>query len=213
MRLSELKNEDYRSLLWHFVLLAGCVALVGAAFFLAGELKMEASRQLTIASSERNNAQAALDQIEQEEAAITENIEAYRRLAAGQIVGPADRLEMQEHFAQIRSRFSLFPIRLEIDQESSYTLPYDPGIAQPGGPVNLMINKLDTALPLLHENDLANYLDALLATPALLVPIRCSITTNTRDNSAYLRLGQHQQSTCSFQWYNFNVATEGRISP
>lgn len=212
MTLSELKKEDYLSLVWHFVLLAVCMALVGGFFYGVSTLDASATRELNIARGDLNNAEASLEQIEQEESTITTYIEPYLAIAEGAVSG-TDRLDMQETFAQIRSRFSLFPIQLDIQQESSYTLPYAPGIAQPGGPVNLLISKIDTSLPLLHENDLANYLQALVDAPSLVLPTQCILTSSTRDRQAFLRLGQHLRSDCSFLWYNFQVLAENGAAP
>lgn len=212
MTLSELTKEDYLSLLWHFLLLAVCVVLVGAFFYGVSALDTAASRELNVARGDLSNAQASLEQIEEEEATITSYIEPYLAIAEG-AVGGTDRLDMQETFAQIRSRYSLFPIQLDIAEESSYLLPYAPEIAQPGGPVNLMISKITTGLPLLHENDLSNYLDALVAAPSLVVPTQCTLTSSTRDSRALLRLGQHLRSSCSFVWYSFQVPDESGVQP
>jgi uncharacterized protein YpmS len=212
MTLSELTKEDYLSLIWHFLLLAVCVLLVGAFFYGVSALDTAASRELNVARGDLSNAQASLEQIEEEETTITTYIEPYLAIAEGAVAG-TDRLDMQETFAQIRSRYSLFPIQLDIAEESSYLLPYAPEIAQPGGPVNLMISKISTGLPLLHENDLANYLDALVAAPSLVVPMQCTLTSSTRDSRALLRLGQHLRSSCSFAWYSFQVAGENGVQP
>lgn len=212
MTLSELKKEDYLGLLWHFVLLAVCMALVGSFFYGVTALDTAASRELNIARSELSNAQALLEQIEQDETTITAYVEPYLAIAGGTVAG-TDRLDMQETFAQIRSRYSLFPIQLDIAEESTYVLPYAPEIAQPGGPVNLLISKIATDLPLLHENDLANYLDALVAAPSLVLPTQCTLTSSTRERQAFLRLGQHLRSSCSFVWYSFQLADENGEQP
>lgn len=212
MTLSELKQEDYLSLVWHFLLLSVCVALVGGFFYGVNTLDTAASRELNVARGDLSNAQASLDQIEQEETTITAYIEPYLAIAEG-AVARTDRLDMQETFAQIRSRYSLFPVQLAIAEESSYLLPYAPEIAQPGGPVQLLINKISTNLPLLHENDLSNYLTALVDEPSLVVPTQCKLTANTRDRRAFLRLGQHLHSDCSFIWYRFQVADTDGAQP
>lgn len=204
MTLSELRKDDYLGLSLHFVLLAVCTLLVGGMFYGVSLLDANATRQLNIARGEMSSAQTALDQIAQEEATISTYIAPYLAIEA-EVASGVDRLDMQETFAQIRSRYSLFPIQLNIQQQSSYTLPYAPEIAQPGQPVQLLITGIDTTLPLLHENDLANYIDALLGAPSLIVPTSCSMTTSTRDRESFLRLGQHLNAACSFLWYNFRV--------
>ena len=84
---------------------------------------------------------------------------------------------------------------------------YAADIAKPGGPVDLLITDIDTSLPLLHENDLAHYIDALISAPGLIVPTQCSLSGGSRDPQALLRLGQHFNASCSFLWYKFDVAS------
>lgn len=213
MNLSELKKDDYLGLVWHFVLLAVCVVAVGGAFYLVYTLDTQANYQLNIARGEMSNAQAALDQIEQEEATIGVNLAPYRRLAADGVIAAPDRLDMQENFARIQAEHALLPIQLDISAQASFMLPYPAEIARPGGPVNLLINKIDASLPLLHEGDLSNFLAALLDAPSLIVPTHCTLATRTRDSSAYLRLGQHQYADCSFVWYNFQVQPAQGATP
>jgi hypothetical protein len=212
MTLTELRKEDYRTLTLHFILLALCIVAAGAMFYGVGQLDAEASRELNVARGDMSQAQAALDQIEQEELTIASYIEPYRNIEA-QVASGADRLDMQETFAQIRSLYSLFPIQLSIHQQRNYLIPYAPEIARPGAPVNLLITEIDTTLPLLHENDLANYLASLLDSNALILPTACSLTSSTRDRQALLRLGQHQSVDCSFRWYNFEVMAATGAQP
>lgn len=212
MTLSELRKEDYLGLSLHFVLLAVCLLLVGGMFYGVSVLDTQATRQLNIARGELNSAQAALDQIEQEEAVISDYLGPFRDIEAGAISG-VNRLDMQENFARIRATYALFPIQLEIQQEVRYTLPYAAGIAQPGGPVELLITNITTSLPLLHENDLAHYIDALISGPGLILPVACSLSGGNRDQQALLRLGQHFSTNCAFIWYKFDVANASGGTP
>jgi hypothetical protein len=208
MTLSELRKEDYLGLSLHFVLLVLCLLLAGGMFYGVNLLDTQATRQLNLARGEFNNAQASLDQIEQEEQIIRDYLAPYRSIEAAAVNG-SDRLDMQEEFAQIRARYSLFPIQLSMAQEVRYTLPYPAGIAQPGAPVDLLITRLDSSLPLLHENDLAQYLEALVAGPSLLLPTNCRLDSRARDPQTLLRLGQHLNANCSFVWYKFQPASAG----
>lgn len=213
MNLSEFKREDYLHLKWHMVLLAICIAVIGALFFFINKLNFDATRQLNIARGDMSSAQTALDQIEQEEATINEYIGRYRDIDAAGIVASGDRLGMQEKFAQIRAQYSLFPIQLDISGQSLFILPYDPAIAQPGQPVALQTSAIKTSIPLLHENDLSNFLNSLLSGPELLVTESCSIESGSRDSRDFLRLGQHMNASCSFNWYTFAVQASNGVQP
>ncbi len=210
MTLTELRREDYLGLSLHFVLLAVSILLVGGMFYGVGLLDTTATRQLNVARGELSSAEATLQQIAQEEQVITSYLEPYRAIEAGAVSG-ANRLDMQESFAEVRTRYSLFPIQLNIQQEVRYTLPYAPEIAQPGGPVDLLITQIDTSLPLLHENDLAHYLDALIGASTLLLPTECTLTRTTQNPQELLRLGQHLNASCSFLWYKFQLATANGV--
>jgi hypothetical protein len=213
MTISEFKKDDYLRLKWHMVLLTVCIVAIGAMFFFINKLNIDANRQLNIARGDMNSAQTALDQIEEEETTINEYIGRYLEIDAAGIVGPGDRLNMQEKFAQIRAQFSLFPIQLDIGSQTSFVLPYDPAIAKPGQPVTLQKSIIETSLPLLHENDLSNFLDALLNDTDLLLAESCSIKSSNRESRDFLRLGQHMNASCTFDWYTFAVQADTGEQP
>jgi hypothetical protein len=205
MNSSEFTKEDYLKLKWHFVLLLLCIAMVGASFYWINTMSTEAGTQLNRARSDMNTAQAALEQIEQEEAAIAEYIGRFEMIAASGMVQTGDRLAMQENFANIRSDFSLFPIQLNIGGQSSFVLPYDPLVIRPGKEVTLQTSVIQTTVPLLHEDDLARLLARLRDGPELLLAEKCEIASNTRNRGDLLRLGQHMNASCTFRWYTFAI--------
>jgi hypothetical protein len=205
MTLSALKKEDYLRLKWHFVLLVLSLALAGGAFAFSTQLQNEATRQLNIARSDMNGAQSRLEQLEQEGDMLGRYRERYREIEATGISRPGDRLAMQENFAQIRSRFNLFPIQLQIGGQSAFVLPYDPSVQDPGAPVLLLTSEIVAALPLLHEDDLTNLLASLQDSDDLLLATGCSLQTSNRNARDYLQLGQHLNASCNFLWYTFQV--------
>ena len=208
MTLSELKKEDYLSLRWHFVLLLLCLGLPSAAFIFNQQLHREAERQLALARSNLEDARDRLERLERDEALLHEYPVRYREIEAAGLTRPGDRLAMQEQFAQIRSRFNLFPIQLQIGGQTSSALPYNPPSQTPDIPVLLQTSEITASLPLLHEDDFTRLLTSLRTLDDLLLATSCKIQASGQGDPAarsYQQLGQHLHADCSFLWYTFEV--------
>lgn len=208
MTLSELTREDYLSLKWHFMLLLLCLGLVVTAFLYSSQLQVEAARQLNIARSDMNSAQNQLDQAAAEGETVATYLERYAALSANGVSQGSDRLAMQERFTQLRSRYNLFPIQLQIGSQSAYTLPESGAGSGRGTQVRLLTSEVQTSLPLLHEGDLANLLAAIQEAPDLLLARDCSLSAGNRTARDYLQLDQHQDASCTFLWYTFEVVED-----
>jgi hypothetical protein len=92
-----------------------------------------------------------------EEREIRENLAQFQRLVAWGMVGDEKRLDWVESIAQIRAQRKLFKINYDI--EAQRTLDY-PGVASAGG-LEFMSSRMKLELPLLHEEDLLNFLTDL----------------------------------------------------
>lgn len=208
MTRSALTREDYLNLKWHVLLLLCCLGLVAAGFVYTSQLRTEATRQLNIARSDMNSAQNQLDQAAVEGETISAYLERYAAISASGVVQAGNRLAMQERFTQIRSRYNLFPIQLQIGSQSAYSLPYPGPATVNDASVRLLTSEIQASLPLLHEGDLANLLSAIQEAPDLLLARDCRLRSGSRNASDYLRLDQHQDANCTFLWYNFEVVEE-----
>lgn len=208
MTLSELKKEDYLSLKWHFVLLLLCLGLASAAFIFNQQLHREAERQLALARSNLEGARNRLERLERDEALLHEYPVRYREIEAAGLIRPGDRLAMQEQFAQIRSRFNLFPIQLQIGGQTSSVLPHNPPSQAPDIPVLLQTSEITASLPLLHEDDFTRLLTSLRSLDYLLLATNCSIQARVQGEAgarSYQQLGQHLHADCTFLWYTFEL--------
>lgn len=208
MSISEFKSEDYLRLKWHLVFLVFCIALVVGVFIGVNKYESDANRELNIVRADMNSAQTVVDQIEQEEATITEYIGRYQDIKNNGLVAAKDRIQLLETVAQIRARYNLFPIQMETLGLPPFTLPYDTSVYQSGEPVYLETSPLEISLPLLHEDDLVNFLNSLLGGNELIVPVSCNMSSPNRDSREYLRLGQHISTSCTLLWYSFTVMSK-----
>lgn len=209
MTLRELKKEDYLNLKWHFVLLLLCLGLASAAFVISHQMHSEAERQLALARSDLDSARDRLERLERDEDMLAEYRERYREIEAIGVTRPGDRVAMQEQFAQFRARFNLFPIELQIGVQTSFVLPYNTAIQDPGAPVLLQTSEITASLPLLHEDDFARLLTSLRSIDDLLLAKSCSMQSSERSGAGaarnYQQLGQHLRADCSFLWYTLEV--------
>lgn len=210
MNFSEFKHEDYLKLKWHFALLGVCILVLAGIFFGIAELDSRATRTLNIARAEMDSAQTQLDQIEQEETTIIEYTPRYLEIDAAGITDEKDPIDIIEKSERIRAEYNLPPIQMTRTGLEHFTLPYDTSVYEAGKPVHLETTRVEVGLPLVHEGDLVNFLDAMLGGPELVIATECSITANTDDFRA---LRQNLNSSCQFLWYTFAVEGEdgGRL--
>lgn len=198
-------KQDLFSLKWRILTAVLSLAIAAGIYYAADFLNADMTIAVRVARSNLQNARTSVDQIEQEEATIIEYIGRYQGLDADGIVSPEDRLILLETITNIRDNNDLFPITLNIGEQASLALLYDPAETSPGGPINLKSTELELSLPLLHEGDLTSLLDELLNSPGLFLPQECTMRLNNPAITNYIMLGQHQTATCSLLWFTFDV--------
>lgn len=161
--------------------IAFCLILIGAGAFaiLSAERGMERAKkdQQTIRKS-KLAAQEQVARATEEEREIRENLAQFQRLVAWGIVGEEKRLDWVESLARIRQQRKLF--KVSYDLEAQRVLDY-PGV-MPAGRVEFMSSRLKVDLPLLHENDLLNFLaDLQSAGKAYVSARKCVIERTDRE--------------------------------
>ena len=201
----EFRKEDYWSIRWP--LLSLVLSLVISAGLLLGlnTLDTSATAELRRARAQLDDARDSVDQIEEEEATIIEYLGRYREMEQEAVMAPEDRLQFQETLAQLRSQYSLFPVRLGFGQQSALPLEYSEGRSDRGRQILLQTSPVEITLPLLHEDDLARLLGSLLDGHGLLQPLTCSMTANTTRTTSFIYLSQHFDARCSLNWYTFRL--------
>lgn len=204
-QLTPFPNEDLLLIKWKIAFFALCLAVVLGIFWGMDTLNSQATRELSIAQGELYSARSSVELIEEEEATIIEYIDRYQDLSLEGIVEPEDRLLFLEKVADIRAEYDLFPISLNIEEQLGIRLQYDPAETEPGGPIDLKASTVSLSLPLLHEDDLGRFLDALLNSDGLYQARECEIGAQNSATQSFVFLSQHFAASCELLWYTFDL--------
>ncbi len=181
-----------------------CVSFSVILYLLVGYLNTAASNANQLAQSQYDQVQTSIQQIAQEEATIIEYIDRYRQMVDDTLFEVEDRLALLERVQTIRSALRLFPIDVEIAQQSSHPLSYAPEEVSPGEPVNLLLSHVRMSLPLLHEEDLTGLLNELLAGRGHFIPYLCMLRS-TVSQQGYVAVADNLAAECRFYWLTFQV--------
>lgn len=171
-------RDDFKRLR---VPIALCLVLIaaGAAALASVENAIERAEkeQLTVRTA-KLAAQDRVAKATDEEREIRENLAQFQRLVEWGIIGEEKRLDWVESIAQIRQQRKLF--KVNYDLEAQKVLDY-PGV-MPAGNVEFMASRLKVDIPLLHENDLLNFLtDLQNAGKAYVSARKCVIERTERE--------------------------------
>ncbi len=112
-------------------------------------------------------------------------------------------MSLLEDIRRIRNRFHLFPIDVEVREESSRILDYPEGVEFAEEQISVHSSVVLLRIPLLHEEDLTRFLSVFLSAGRLMVTTSCAITTSSVDVSEVLEVVEHQVANCEFIWYTF----------
>jgi hypothetical protein len=200
---SEFRKEEYWLIKWPLVSLVLSLCLCGGLFVALSSLDSTATADLRRARDDLDLARQSVGKIEEEEATIIEYTGRYQQMVQEGVIADEDRLQLQETIAELRNEFSLFPVVFNIETQTSLALQYDPARGEPGRPIALRTSLVDVGLPLLHEDDLARLLHALIEAPGMLQPLRCSLSLKNSGTDSFINLAQHFDAACTLQWYTF----------
>lgn len=196
-------GEDLAWLKWWLLLLAICLSIAVGGYWASLNYRTE-MRQLEFGTL--SNFQVILQEVEQiaeSERIIVENIDRFSALVANRLLDEEDRVSLLEDVRRIRDRFRLFPIDVEIREQTSRMLDYAEGVEFPEEFISIHSSEVLVRLPLLHEEDLTRFLSAFLDTGRLMVTTSCTITASSVDPLEALEVIAHQIASCEFIWYTF----------
>ncbi|PCJ26399.1 MAG: hypothetical protein COA96_05195 [SAR86 cluster bacterium] len=195
------RSEDLQWLKWWILLLLFAItvstAIYWGAFYYQGEMRRLENGILTdfdVISQE-------IRQIESSERIIVENIDRFNTMTANQIMADEDRVSLLEDIRNIRNKYQLFPIDVDVREQNSQPLLYEEGIDYPDEDISLRSSIVQIRLPLLHEEDLTRFLADFLNTGRLMVSNECTIVATLLDGRNLLEFVEHQVATCEFTWY------------
>jgi hypothetical protein len=142
-------------------------------------------------------------QIEESEQIIVENIDRYNHLVDDGLLAEEDRVSLLEDIRRIRNRFQLFPIDVEIREQSTRMLEYAEETEYPDERISVRSSVVMLRIPLLHEEDLTRFLGAFLNTRRLMVTTSCAVTASPSDEIEVFEIAERQIANCEFIWYTF----------
>ncbi len=202
VRRGNLK-ADLAWLKWWLVLLAIAISIAIGGYWSAMYYRNEV-RQLEFGTrSSFDILLQEVTQIEESEQIIVENIDLFNSLVANRLLDEEDRVSLLEDIRRIRDNFRLFPIDVEIREQTSHMLEYDEGVEFPEEFISIRSSSILMRLPLLHEEDLSRFLNAFLDTGRLMVTTSCTITDVSLSPEDLLEIVAHQIASCEFIWYTF----------
>lgn len=197
-------REDLRWLKWRLVMLTIAVVIALGLYFGALLFRNEMRRQEVGIRTNTEVLQIQLQEIGQSERIIIENIDRFNSIVADAVMEEENRVVLLEDISTIRERHHLFPIDIQIAEQERQLLNYDESVEFPEEQISLRSSRIQIALPLLHEEDLARFFGDLFNTGRLLVPNRCTITNTLLDADDLFEVVEHQRAICEIYWFTLN---------
>ena len=202
-------SSDMLLLKWPVLLLIICV-VAGAIWYGAARKFQEISlSDMQAAQVEREQSQARLHLIEEEEKIIRHYNDRYRQLQTSGVIGDETRLELVEAVGHIRARHKLYPLQFDIGRQAVVPLPAGAEEDEGASP-SLRASQIRIVLPLLHENDLARLLQDLQSVGrGLFVVEECSISRGSEAENESLELKENLSASCKILWLTLNLEGPG----
>lgn len=194
-------KEDLLWLRWNIILL---VIVTGASI----GLYISASIYRDDMQNQEFNAQSELDfvngqilDIENAESVVINNIGSYNSMVANGVLEEEDRVGLLEEISNIRDRYQLFPISVEIQEQDRLMIEYPLDVENPDEQISLRNSQVSVQIPLLHEEDLTRFLTDFLSSERMMVNSNCSISEAPQVEENLNELIQRQMAACRFYWY------------
>jgi len=210
---ADMTREDWWLLKGPLLALVAALGLIVAVLIVTSQLDTRATTELRAARTQLDTARADVEKIAEEEQAILANIGLFQELTADAAIQPEDRLLFLEEIAQLRAEYSLFPINVSIDEQHLLPLQYPQSAREPGRTIELHVSTVNLELSLLHEDDFARLLAALLTAPGVIQPQQCSLSARSAPGTNYIYLAQHFSAACSLLWYSIITPPDTTETP
>jgi len=194
-------NEDILWLKWPLVFLGLAILVVVALYIGSSLYRDEVRLQAANASANLEVISGQVSDIEESERVIIENIDRYNTMVANSVLDDEDRVGLLEEISNIRDKYQLFPIAVEISEQERILLPYPPEVEFPDEQISLRSSQVRIRLPLLHEEDLVRFLSDFMGQERLMVNNRCVIGESPVEDDNNFEVVEHQVATCEFYWY------------
>ncbi|MBU0662970.1 MAG: hypothetical protein KJ990_00350 [Proteobacteria bacterium] len=205
-------SPDLLLLKWPVLLMV--VSVVVSVLWWGGAYKFRENSTLAMQAALANWGQmdTLIRQTKDEEKTIHVYSDRYRHLQTSGVIGDEDRLELVEALGRIRAHHNLYPIQFDIEQQS--VLPLQEGESEDAGPsLSLRVSRIQIALALLHEDDLAWLLAELRGVGrGMFVVEECSVSrTGSVVEGEILKLSENLSASCKILW--LTLKSEERVAP
>ena len=196
-------RDDFAWLKWWLILFGICFAIAVGGYWASLYYRTDMRRLELGTRANFDTIIQEVTQIEESERIIVENIDRYNALVENRLLDSEDRVSLLEDIRRIRNRFRLFPIDVEVSEQSSRLLEYDEEVEFPDEQILVRSSVVSLRIPLLHEEDLTRFLSAFLNAGRLMVTTSCAITNSQTIGSGAFELVERQIANCEFLWYTF----------
>lgn len=172
-----ISRDDVRQLRWPFAA-ALLLSVAGIIVVVLAESRLDAARATRQkALADRVASQERVTKATDEEREIQQNLIEYQKMLDSGMVGRTNRLNLIERMAGIKTERKLFEMRYSIDAQRPVEYP---GIKTTGA-MDLVTNRMQLNMLLLHEEDFLNFLHDLQRSRQAFVSVRrCDISRNDR---------------------------------
>lgn len=196
-------QDDLLWLRWPLIFLVLVVAVVVSTWWMASSYRNSVQRQEFAARNQLDLLSGQVREIEEAEQIIVDNIGIYNSMVARGVMGAENRVALLDDIADIRDRYNLYPVSVDIAEQNRRVIPFISEVDFPTEQISLRSSRISLQLSLLHEEDLTRLINELLATGRLLAVDRCAVNYALESSENFLTLVQHQIATCELYWYSF----------
>lgn len=168
-------------------------------------LDQRTNSDLSQAQARNLQAETSVREIADEEETIVRYIDRYRDIELEGAVDDEDRLAVIEKINELRARYNLYPIQVDIGEQRSLSLNYDPLDLNPGEPVDLKFSQISLLYSLVHEEDLTRLIDALIDESGLILPSNCELTVDNISALDFSKVDAHLTAKCSVLLFTFDL--------
>lgn len=195
----KLSGRDWPHLRGTIIFATIIIAAGAAAIWLSEKYVTNMQREQAILQEQVTQARAKLSRVQEERRDLDTYYEEYRQMMQRGLIGPEQRLNWIETIDRLRDKHSLFGTRYSIAPQRAF----QSDIPLPGGPVNLRSSDMTLQLTLLHEGELAGFLEALQRDAKGMYLLRgCRI--DRVDVSGTITYAPHLRADCDLVWLSLS---------
>ncbi len=190
-----MNSEELKALRVPLAVLLTVIAAVAGAVYYTDSLVKQAAASLTRQKSDFQSAQSRMRQSGDEKTTIVQYVDKYRELEKAGFAGEEQRINWLDALRNANNKAELFGVsyQIGIQRPYAYAAEFAPG------PIALQESLMTLNMRLLHEGDLARFLDALRAQQVGLFHVnQCNLQRTDRTET--LRNQSYITANCDLAW-------------